>query len=460
MSERYDGGGFFCLGAGIIALVIVAVCALCCSSPSEPGQEPEEKRTMRCLFEDRAYNDGTSYANIFKITKVGPRLFEDVEYNDGTSYSGAYSDVYDPAPYAIRINSVTLPSSVRPIHLWFWVGATDAGHAEYIYAYGARAEAWAAADAGTSGDNWLAKNEALTAGVGDYELTDNPANGPNLTGLTINAVIGRYVIDPLTFDAIWGLGWLPGYPVDLWFWIHTAGSYYIDAIYAYSTRAEAWAAADAEDAGETWLWKIDTGASIIGTNTIYLEPASNADDPPDHLILETWHLFLPHETELTWEQIWAWTCAPCLATMDNLIAILKDHTGAGKALEDFDSNTAFNVGALTDPVPSAMPMMAMRSTGLDLIGSIAQGESEHVRCNAELEIGCQVLDSPEAAWLQCQRYARAVHSILCDENRTGYGEIVTVQYDAWDPPTFVGQSPIWVATKLYIGVEFVEILIQ
>jgi hypothetical protein len=205
---------------------------------------------------------------------------------------------------------------------------------------------------------------------------------------------------------------------DLWFWLNADNDPAVHDIYVYLTRAEARAAATADDPGTNYV------ASITALNPALPELTftDNAAVPPDLTGLTIIPNFPISAHGVTLHTVWGYTCAPDLVVAQNIRDILTLHTNAGQALADFGFSTAdqFAVGMVGDA--KYRPFIAIIPRPGELQFSEHGGLFNRMRIPITVEIASAFFESIEDSWVQARRYQAALESILFDEYRTSYGE--------------------------------------
>lgn len=198
---------------------------------------------------------------------------------------------------------------------------------------------------------------------------------------------------------------LPSSKRDLYFHIQRDAT--TGYVYAYKTREEALAE------GESYVAYLEgfliTGATQIVTLT-RLEGAY-----PDLTGLQVRFEWGTAPGTLI-KAVWCYTAAPDLVIGANLVEILGEYLGNGKALYGLSSDLpTISLGDVGDAFPA--PMIAV-TTGQVVLDEPAQGGTNWTaRVPVSIEVFTLTLESSEAAWRLCRQTAAAVTSIVADERR-------------------------------------------
>ncbi len=217
------------------------------------------------------------------------------------------------------------------------------------------------------------------------------------------AANSRYEISGVTFPA--------GKKRDLWLRFHE--TFGVTTLYVFKTRAEAIEA----EPGDTYL----ASKGVEPGDWQSLVMVDNAGTAPDMAGL----VVRARVTEVTEgdEVVWGYTSDPGTAAAEDIKTLILAKCAAGLPFEDFidatDSTGAGKVYICPPGVAVPAPSIVIVPGELE-IGRSSAGTFECVY-PIEVQIYCEMLDSPEAAALACRRYTAEMQSLLIDEHRTLYG---------------------------------------
>lgn len=198
---------------------------------------------------------------------------------------------------------------------------------------------------------------------------------------------------------------------DLWFRFFVSGSNIIAR--AYDTRA------NAKAGGVTGRQASATIVPSAVQQDVTMD--DNVPNLPDMTGLKIKGVFssVPGATG----PVWGYVCAPDLVVCDNIVTRLKTYNSDGMALDgiaDVDIFTGDETNAMRHPC------IVVASLPAEIVLSQDTGSAFGVEYPIEVIVVVSSLDSPANLWRTCRQYQAAIESILHDECRTSYGELVNL----------------------------------
>lgn len=225
---------------------------------------------------------------------------------------------------------------------------------------------------------------------------------------------------------------------DVWFrFSNVTGNVRVNA---YATRALAYAAAANTNLASA---TITPGASV---QSVTLAPRSGAT--PDMTGLAISGVFAAAPADI---YVWGYDSAPEVVTAENIKTRLLEFAAAGMPLEGIATqNIAVGdydvvegpVGIAIYPEAGAFDQSADSSALFALVAQI------------EIWVVVNSADSDTNAWTACRRYADAVRSILCDEHRTSYGEVLAIQYETIEGPVAIDGNGARFGARLVVQAHY------
>lgn len=128
--------------------------------------------------------------------------------------------------------------------------------------------------------------------------------------------------------------------------------------------------------------------------------------------------------------VWGYTSAPEIVTAENIRTMIVANTVV------FGTLTTRHVRIGTQRMPNAA-----QPVGFEVVpGSIQEISGGSTPATIALQVpfaiyvNVNAYTDEESNWIEARRYANALASMLCDEQREGYGEILGIIYDGIDGP--------------------------
>lgn len=227
---------------------------------------------------------------------------------------------------------------------------------------------------------------------------------------------------------------------DLWFRLFTPDGSALE-LRAYATRDEA--KTDPAPAGY-----LARAVFAVGAGPQSLTLTDNGATSPDMtgLIVQGRFSAVPDRDDinaLDLGVVWAYIAHPEVITADNIRTRVLTQAGAGLA---FEGITAANIRIGDD----AGGMEVLSPVGLVIYpGPLVEAESGGVgqlaarTCTIAIAVGCEGGSSGEGLWQKGRVYMDALASLLGDEHRLSYGEVLQMTAEVADgPATYKGDTTI------------------
>ncbi len=227
---------------------------------------------------------------------------------------------------------------------------------------------------------------------------------------------------------------------DLWF-LFSASTGNV-RVRAFATRALAYAgAANTHIAAKTF-------AAAAGEQTVTLDPFSGA--VPDLTGLTITGVFSAVPTDV---YVWGYTASFDLVTAENIKTRLLDFAGDGMPLDGIAGKNLVvgDYDVIESPVGVAVfpgEHQFQEAGGIDTYN-----------CTVPFQIWivCHGAGSDAAMWSRCAEYRNAVMSILCDEHRESYGEVLGLQYQGHEGPVAIDENGARFGARLDVLAHYVRV---
>jgi hypothetical protein len=133
--------------------------------------------------------------------------------------------------------------------------------------------------------------------------------------------------------------------------------------------------------------------------------------------------------------VWGYTCTPDIVVCENIVTRLQTYRGSGKALEAI--NEAGGIMLASTEKPMSFPAINVFSMPAMIRPSMHTGGADVIDYPIRVRVASDGMGDPTAPWRRCRELQAAVESILLDECRTSYGEVLVLSRTAVSNPTML-----------------------